>query len=71
MDVEIIVSAVEGGWKLHLTGVGGDQHFASGAAAESAACRLAQRLADTGRSAEVSIYLRDGSMSARRRYGRA
>ena len=48
------------GWAVELSGVENAQHFRSGARAESAARRLAQRLADAGRQSEILIYLRDG-----------
>lgn len=64
MTRTIAVSPAAFGWTLQID----DQEdaslvFASGAIAESAARRLAQRLASAGEACEVLIYLRDGSLA--------
>ncbi|HWA60672.1 MAG TPA: hypothetical protein VG939_04820 [Caulobacteraceae bacterium] len=64
--VEVIrVEPVEGGWALRQATVDNPQLFASGAKAEDAARRLADRLARAGSDAEIRIFLRDGSLAGR------
>jgi hypothetical protein len=50
------------GWMIEVDDVQNPQVFKSGRSAESAARALAGRLASFGHDAEVSIYLRDGSV---------
>jgi hypothetical protein len=52
------------GWTLHIDENDAVLVYATGAQAEDAARRLAQRLAASGEAAEVAIYLRDGSLAA-------
>ena len=61
----LTVTPLADGWKLSVDGVQNDMVFASGAAAEAAARRLALRLAQVGTPAEVRILLRDHSLGAR------
>jgi hypothetical protein len=50
------------GWMIEVDDIQNPQVFQSGRHAETAAKALAGRLASFGEAAEVSIYLRDGSM---------
>ena len=59
-----IVSA-EGCWMVRSDAIENELFFMSGASAESAAVRLAQGLVDAGESAQVEIYVRDGSLARR------
>lgn len=51
------------GWMIEVDEVQNPQVFQSGKRAETAARALAGRLAQFGEEAEVSIYLRDGSVA--------
>ncbi|MDB5442164.1 MAG: hypothetical protein JWP86_1876 [Phenylobacterium sp.] len=59
----ISVSPTAFGWSLRIDAQESVLVFATGALAEHAARDLARRLADAGQSAEILIYLRDGSMA--------
>ena len=59
----ISVSPAAFGWALAIDGQEGVLVYASGAVAEAAARSLARRLAGAGETAEVQIYLRDGSLA--------
>jgi len=61
----ITVAPLADGWRLSVETVENDMVFASGAAAEAAARRLALRLSQAGTPAEVRIHLRDNSLGAR------
>lgn len=61
----IAVEPVDGGWALRHASVDNAQLFTSGAKAEDAARRLGARLSDAGETAEIRIYLRDGSLAGR------
>ena len=61
----ITVAPLADGWRLSADELANDMVFRSGRAAESAARRLALRLARAGQSAEVCIRLRDNSIGAR------
>lgn len=61
----IVVSALPVGWKLTVDGVDNDMVFRSGRDAESAARRLADRLARAGLWSESQLRLKDGSLAAR------
>jgi hypothetical protein len=52
----------EKGWMIEVDEVQNPQVFQSGRRAETAARALAGRLAEFGEEAQVSIYLRDGSV---------
>ena len=51
------------GWLVRGRGFQNDLTFKSGAAAETAARRLAEQYAKAGRTTTVRIYLRDGSLA--------
>lgn len=59
--IEIVPA--EGGWMLRSDAIENVLFFSAGGSAESAAVRLAQGLAEAGKSARVSIYIRDGSLA--------
>ncbi len=61
----IEVAPLDWGWRVSLGGFVGDMVFARGGAAESAARRLAERLARGGVASELKIRLRDGSLAER------
>jgi len=61
----IEVAPLDWGWRVSLPALAGDMVFARGGAAESAARRLAARLAGQGLASELKIRLRDGSLAAR------
>ena len=61
----LTVAPLADGWRLSVDNVQNDMVFASGAAAEAAARRLALRLSRAGTPAEVRIHLRDNSLGAR------
>lgn len=63
MSRTIAVRPAADGWSLHLDGRPGSLLFATGARAEAVARSLARRLAESGESTEVLIYLRDGSLA--------
>jgi hypothetical protein len=67
MTRTIAVSPAAFGWTLQIDAPEGALQgvlvFASGALAESAARRLAHRLAAAGEACDVLIYLRDGSLA--------
>lgn len=62
----ISVLPAEGGWKvLAGTLAANEMMFLSGAKAETAARRLAEKFAQSGQASEIHIQLRDGSLAAR------
>lgn len=61
----LAVRPAAAGWSLRIDAQEGFLVFNSGAQAESAARRLAHRLAEAGERAEILIYLRDGSLAGR------
>ncbi len=61
----IYVEPMADGWAVRQDEVVNPQVFSSGAKAEDAALRLAQRLADAGQASEVQVYLRDGVLGGR------
>lgn len=65
MALKISVVPVGGGWAVQSAGFENEMLFAAGAKAEAAARDLARRIAETGRTAEVAIYLRDGELAGR------
>ena len=64
----ITVSPVHEGWQV-LDGLAEPAPFGSGRQAEQHARALAESLARDGAPVEVEIYLRDGALAARLRYG--
>ena len=61
----ISVQAALGGWAVTSDATDNEMMFLSGAKAELAARRLGEKLAADGRTAEIRIFLRDGSQAAR------
>jgi hypothetical protein len=59
----IQIVPVEGGWMVRSGAIGNPLFFRGGAAAESAARRLAQGFADAGGNAQIEIFIRDGSLA--------
>ena len=62
---EIRVTPAGGGWAVKADGFDNEMLFFSGASAESAARKLAAKVADAGKAAEILIFLRDGSLAGR------
>jgi hypothetical protein len=62
MALLITVSPAGPGWALQSPGLDGDLVFSSGAKAEAAARRLAQRIAESGDAVELRVVVRDGSL---------
>jgi hypothetical protein len=61
----IYVEPLADGWAIRQDEIVNPQVFSSGAKAEDAALRLAQRLAAAGHASEVQVYLRDGVLGGR------
>ena len=61
----ISVGPRDAGWAMRISGANDEQTFASGAAAEAAARRLAQRRAAAGLPSRLILRLRDGSVAGR------
>jgi hypothetical protein len=53
------------GWSVRSDAFDSEMMFLSGAKAEAAARRLADKLTRGGESAEIRIYLRDGQLAGR------
>ncbi len=65
MVTTITVQPVENGWIVVSPDRESPLRFASGAQAEIAARRMAERQSAEGKSTEIRIHLRDGSLGAR------
>ena len=65
MALRIAVVPIGDGWAVRTTGLDNEMLFQAGAKAEAAARDLARRSAAAGRSAEVTIFLRDGAVAGR------
>jgi len=65
MALLISVAPAEAGWSVQSEILGEAEVHPSGARAESAARALAARSAESGLSAEVRIFLRDGALAGR------
>jgi hypothetical protein len=65
MALKIAVVPIGDAWAVRSAGFENDMLFAAGAKAEAAARDLASRIAATGRTAEVAIFLRDGALAGR------
>ena len=65
MPLKISVFPAGDGWAVRSAGFENDMLFAAGARAEAAARELARRYAQSGATAEVAIYLRDGALAGR------
>ena len=63
MALSICVAPVGDEWLVRADGLADDSIFPGGGKAEAAARDLASRVAREGRSAELKIYLRDGSLA--------
>jgi hypothetical protein len=61
----IYVEPLADGWAVRQDEIDNPQVFVSGAKAEDAALRLAERLARAGLASEVVVYLRDGAVGGR------
>jgi hypothetical protein len=69
MTYAITVSPREPGWVVRGEALENELQFLSGAKAESAARSLASRMAQGGSTAEIQIFLRDGTLAQRVQYG--
>ena len=65
MSVTICITAAQDGWRVEGDTVENGMMFLSGAEAETAARRLAQRYSDAGQPTEIEVFLRDGSLAGR------
>jgi hypothetical protein len=65
MSRMISVQPLGDGWSVRLDEFDSEMMFLSGAKAEAAARRLADKLTRAGQSAEIRIYLRDGQLAGR------
>jgi hypothetical protein len=63
MALSICVAPLGDDWLVRVSGVADDSVYTGGGMAEAAARDLASRVAREGRSAELKIYLRDGSLA--------
>jgi hypothetical protein len=61
----ISVTPVSAGWTVYSEPFANEMMFLSGAKAESAARIMARSIAEGGDTADVRIFLRDGSLAAR------
>ena len=61
----LCVEALPFGWAVRTEAATGDMLFHTGAAAEAAARRLAERLASAGVPAKLKVRLRDGTVAGR------
>jgi hypothetical protein len=65
MSLAISITATQDGWTVQGDTIEQGMMFLSGADAEAAARSLAQRYSETGRTTEIEIFLRDGSLAGR------
>ena len=65
MSLTICITAAQDGWRVEGDTVENGMMFLSGAEAENAARRLAQRYSDAGQPTEIEVFLRDGSLAGR------
>lgn len=63
MNRIISVQPFGDGWSLRADAFDSEMMFLSGAKAEAAARRLADKFARGGETAEIRIYLRDGQLA--------
>jgi len=64
--VQIVsVIPVSGGWAVNNKALAAPMVFLSGAKAEAAARRLGETIARRGETAEIRVYLRDGTLVGR------
>ena len=65
MNRIISVQPFGDGWSVRSDAFDSEMMFLSGAKAEAAARRLAEKLTRRGESAEIRIFLRDGQLAGR------
>ena len=65
MEQAITVTPVSEGWTINCSARARDVSFRSGAEAEAAAHNLAAEIAETGDTAVIEIFLRDGTLGGR------
>jgi hypothetical protein len=65
MALKISVVPLGDGWAVRSGGFENEMMFTAGAKAEAAARDLARRVAASGHTAEVAIFLRDGALAGR------
>ena len=65
MSLTICITAAQDGWRVEGDTVENGMMFLSGAEAETAARRLAQRYSDAGQPTEIEVFLRDGCLAGR------
>jgi len=65
MSITISIKASQDGWSVQGDTIENGMMFLSGAEAETSARLLAQRYSDAGRSTEIEVFLRDGSLAGR------
>ena len=65
MDLLISVTPANDGWAIRSESLDGSLYFTKGGQAEATARNLAERAANSGRSAEVRVFLRDGALAGR------
>jgi hypothetical protein len=65
MSVTISITAAPSGWRVQGDTLEQGMMFLSGAEAETAARRLAQRYSAAGQPTEIEVFLRDGSLAGR------
>jgi xanthine/CO dehydrogenase XdhC/CoxF family maturation factor len=68
MTFAITVHPAGQGWAVSAPDLADEIYFISGGKAEAAARALARRLARAGKSVELEIVLRDGSIATRALY---
>ncbi len=65
MAFSVNITPADDGWAVESGGIEAPMFFRSGAQAEAAGRRLAERLARSGQGAELVIVIRDGSIAGR------
>ena len=65
MDLLLSVTPANDGWAIRSESLTGSMYFTKGGQAEATARDLAERAANSGRSAEVRVFLRDGALAGR------
>lgn len=65
MHHQIKVTPAADGWSVQASGFDNEMLFHSGANAETAARKLAAKVAAAGETAEILIYLRGGELAGR------
>lgn len=65
MSHRISIDPLGEGWSVRTDTIFNEMLFLSGAAAEAAARRLGEALAEAGQAVEIQVRLRDGSLAGR------